>query len=373
MCKKGENIYKRKDNRWEARYIKEYLPDGTTKFGYCYGKSYKEAKEKLLKAKIESLKFESNKFVQNEIHFSKYCEEWLLLKRNQVKESTYVKYTSALEKYIKPQLGNFSAQTLSINIIESFSNYLITEKRLSAKTVKDILNIVNSILKHINKVSPNLIDNIEIAYPKRRTKEMRVLTIGEQQILLKYLLKNTDNYKFGTILALITGMRIGEICALKWKDICLNENTIKVSSTMQRIMNTDKNSNTKTKIIISQPKSENSFRIIPLTGLALDLCKKYYCNNPEAFVLTSQTDKFIEPRIMQSRFSSYTKELGLHDVHFHTLRHTFATRCVEMDFEIKTLSEILGHSSPKITLERYVHTSLQLKINNMKKLQALGF
>ncbi|MBO5069682.1 MAG: tyrosine-type recombinase/integrase, partial [Roseburia sp.] len=129
----------------------------------------------------------------------------------------------------------------------------------------------------------------------------------------------------------------------------------------------------KTKIVITEPKSLGSDRVIPLNNYALELCKKWYASDPQAYVLTGDPERYIEPRTMQNKLKKYTSECGLSEVHFHSLRHTFATRCVEVGFEIKSLSEILGHASPRITLERYVHSSLELKRDNMDKLAAIGY
>ena len=167
-------------------------------------------------------------------------------------------------------------------------------------------------------------------------------------------------------------MRIGEICALRWENISLKDGIIKINSTMQRLRDFNVNRTTKTKIIISDPKSDTSARIIPLSEFAINLCKKFVPSSPTAFVLSGSSSEFIEPRTLQYKMERYTKDCGLEDVHFHTLRHTFATRCVEGGFEIKSLSEILGHSSPQITLERYVHSSLELKRDNMNKVVMVG-
>ena len=197
---------------------------------------------------------------------------------------------------------------------------------------------------------------------------MRVLSKEEQIKFIQYLLTDTDECKFGTLLALLTGMRIGEICALKWENISLNDGIIKITSTMQRLSNFEENRNSKTKIIISDPKSDNSVRIIPLSNSSIEICKKFKASSPSAYVLSGSSSCFVEPRTLQYKMEKYTKDCSLENVHFHTLRHTFATRCVEVGFEIKSLSEILGHSTPQITLERYVHSSLELKRNNMNKL-----
>jgi len=373
MSKKGENIYKRKDERWEARYVKGYHPDGAPKYGYCYGKTYREAKQKVTVAKVALLAGKPTPTATRRRRFAFYCNEWLRLNRNRIKESTYVKYSGALDKHIKPRLGGYLVQALSSLIVEQFSHDLLYEEELSPKTVKDILTLLHAIIKYTVKQFPEPLPMVEIVYPKVPKNEMRVLTRKEQTRFVAYLLKDMDECKFGVLLALLTGMRIGEVCALRWENVSLIEQTVKVKSTMQRLRNFDEDRTTKTKIVISDPKSEHSARIIPLTDDAVKLCKTQWCINPAAFVLTGEADRYIEPRSMQYKLERYTAECGLEGVHFHTLRHTFATRCVEVDFEIKSLSEILGHASPRITLERYVHSSMELKRSNMNKLPAIGF
>lgn len=372
MSKKGENIYKRKDGRWEARYPKGYTEAGTIKYGYCYGKTYREAKEKVIDARKIGIGSVVNGQAFPKKKFSAYCDEWLQLNRNKVKESTFVKYTSNIDNHIKPYLGGLYCVSLNSLIIENFSNTLLETEMLSSKTVRDILCQLKSIIKYVSKQIPNFPD-IEIVYPKEEKNEMRVLTIDEQNRFIKYLLTDLDDCKFGVLLALLTGMRIGEVCALRWRDISLTDMTVNVSLTMQRLKNLDKEPAEKTKIIIIAPKSDKSARIIPLTSFAAELCKKQAGTNPNAFILSSNDKAFVEPRALQYKFKKYTKDCGLEGVHFHVLRHTFATRCVEVGFEIKSLSEILGHSSPKITLERYVHSSLELKRDNMNKLTAIGY
>lgn len=372
MSKKGENIYKRKDGRWEARYQKGYSKNGSIHYGYCYAKTYREAKEKALKAKgMFALGLDTEKSAAKK-NMSVFCDEWLQLKRSKVKEATFVKYTTNIENHIKPHLGGLDASALNSLIIEEFSHDLLFSENLSVKTVTDILSQLKSILKYVSKQSPD-IEQIEIIYPKDVKKDMRVLTKEEQKRFVKYLLTDMDDCKFGVLLALMTGLRIGEICALHWYDISINNMTLKVSSTMQRLRNIGEKQNRKTKIIISEPKSNNSSRIIPLTESLIEICKRKAVSDPTAFVLTGRKDAFVEPRTLQYRFAKYAKDCGLDGVHFHVLRHTFATRCVEVGFEIKSLSEILGHASPKITLERYVHSSIELKRDNMNKLAAIGF
>jgi integrase len=371
MPKKGENIYKRKDQRWEARYVKGCGPNGSTRFGYCYGRTYREAKEKVQRMRAE-LMAGAPPAGGKKLRFSICCDEWLRFVRNGVKESTLVKYDSIVTKYISSRLGGRYVQDLNSSLVEEFGNELLNRDGLSPKTVRDILTVLSSILDHTRRQLPGDLPPIDIIYPKERGREMRVLTEKEQSDFIRYLLRDMDYSKFGVLLALLTGMRIGELCALRWGDISLNERTIKVSSTMQRLKNLNGPQDKKTKVVISDPKSRDSMRLIPLTDQAASLCLKMGKHEPSAYVLTGQSDRYSEPRIMQYRLSQYTKACGLKGVHFHVLRHTFATRAVESGFEIKSLSEVLGHSSPRITLERYVHSSMELKRANMEKLAFSG-
>lgn len=373
MSKKGENIYKRKDGRWEARYVKSHRPDGLPKYGYCYGKSYREAKEKAAIAKAALITGNQLSVAAQKRKFAFYCDEWLMLSRCRVKESTYAKYNATLEKHIKPWLGGCSLQSLSSVTIEQFSHDLLFEEKLSPKTVKDILTILHSIMKYTGKQVPGALLLTDVVYPKIPKNETRVLSKEEQTRFVRYLLDETDTCKFGVLLALFSGMRIGEVCALRWKDISLSERIISVNHTMQRLQDLSEDRVSKTKVVIGDPKSNTSARMIPMTDSLVRLCQNRKSRDPEAFILTGDAERYIEPRAMQYKLAHYTADCGLEGVHFHTLRHTFATRCVEVDFEIKSLSEILGHASPRITLERYVHPSMELKRDNMKRLAAIGF
>lgn len=367
MSRRGENIYKRKDNRWEGRYVKGRDSMGKTHLGYVYGATYREVRQKLTLAKQMS----ETGSLPTRKNFGCYCDEWLTLSRNRVKESTYVKYYNMVNRHLKSKLGRYLPQDLNVVVIEEFSNSLLLSG-LSAKTVRDILVVLKAILKHCRRQIGSAFPDIEVIYPKEQKKHMRVLTLEEQGTLINYLLSDIDETKFGVLLALFTGMRIGEVCALKWKNVLLDEKMIRVSSTMQRLQLLDMSSGSKTKVTVGEAKSETSNRVIPLSNLAAALCKRMQVFNENAYVLTGQEDRYIEPRALQYRLSKYTEACGINDVHFHSLRHTFATRCVEVGFELKSLSEILGHASAKITLDRYVHSSLDLKRANMDKLAAVG-
>ena len=375
MSRKGENIYKRKDNRWEGRYIKCYDNEGRKKYGYIYGASYAEAKERLQKVKGElSLGIVRESGTNKRL--GAFALEWLKINRHKITESSYVRYLAIIEKHVFPRLGGLRPEMISTAVVSDFAAYLSDELGLAPKTVRDILTILSSILKYAKKQIGVLMPDVEIVYPKSVKREMRVLTIYEQERLISILTDDMDEYKFGILLALITGMRIGELCALRWENVNLESGFISVKTTVQRIKNAENstiNNNYRTKVVFTDPKSERSMRVIPLTDYARELCAAFYRGGRSSFVLTGEINRYCEPRKMQYHFYKVMKEAGLSDVNFHALRHTFATRCVEVGFEIKSLSEVLGHSSPKITLERYVHSSIDLKRDNMSRLSSIGF
>ena len=368
---KGENIFKRKDGRWEARYIKARDAAGKIKYGYCYGKTYREAKDKVMqkKAMVYNGILEVN--IKTEQSLSVHCDQWLQSRKYSLKPSTIVKYETILRRHIKRNLGDYRPSSITPATVDAFILYLMEHEKLSPKTVKDILIVLRSILKYVSKQRPGSIICADFSYPKCPKKEKRVLTSEEQQKLVAYLREQNDACSFGILLAMATGLRIGELCALKWESICLKSRTLSVRTTMQRLQQSAE-SETKTKVVISSPKSESSQRLIPLSDYIYQLCLEQMPKDVESFVLTG-TLHYMEPRTLQYRLKKYADACGLKDIHFHALRHTFATRCVEVGFEIKSLSEILGHASTTLTLDRYVHSSMNLKRENMNKLKAIGF
>lgn len=373
MSKKGENIFKRKDGRWEARYVKGFDAAGKKKYGYCYAKTYREVKDKVEKLKRMQYYLSDTASADSfQKTMAQFCDEWLFLQKNRLKESTYVRYDSMFTNHIKPYLGGLYPLALHDSMIGQFSLHLTNEKRLSPKTVKDILGLLRTVLKYTAHKFPGSFPALQIVYPRDETKEVRVLSREEQEQFLAYLQCDLDPCRFGILLAALTGIRIGELCALQWCDILPDEQTIRITRTVQRIRNMDEHADRKSKIIFDTPKSERSVRTIPLTTHAAELCGRMHPGSPAVFILTG-TEQYMEPRTLQYRLKSMMKECGLEGVHFHTLRHTFATRCVEVGFDIKSLSEILGHANTTVTLERYVHSSMQFKHDNMKKLESIGF
>jgi len=367
----GENIYKRKDGRWEARYCKGRNSSGRIIYGSCYGKTYTEAKAKMETVKQRIQKNPESVFQRkNSPLFGSVCDEWLQCSHLRLKASTRIKYQTIICNHIKPALGNYPLSEISTATVGQMGRALLEEAGLAPKTTKDILVLVHSILEYGAKRYPGTVGNVQVPYPKDPSKEMRVLSRAEQNCLTEFLLSELSPCKFGVLLALWTGIRLGELCALQWKHISIADQSIRIDTTMQRLQSSDNVSAAKTNIVLSSPKTASSARIIPMGDYIASLCRSMAPEDQNAYVLTGNR-KYMEPRLLQYHFQRYVKACGLDGVTFHTLRHTFATRCVEVDFEIKSLSEILGHANTSITLNRYVHCSMELKRENMKKLEAI--
>lgn len=356
--RKGENIRKRKDGRWEARI----LDTAKNKYVSVYAKTYKDVKDK--KEKLTSKHIPTQNTNKN-LTIKDSTILYLDSIKESVKPSTYSCYYGTIQAHINNSIGSVFLKDITQNTINSFISQKLKNGRvdnkggLSAKTVKDITLILNNCLK---------LQNLHFNYkvPSCKNKEIRCLTKQDYQKLLVYLKFNTDNVKLGILIALLTGIRLGEICALKWKNIDFAEGCLNITHTVQRIKNTDINAKKKTKIIIDTPKSTYSIRTIPLQTYLLDIMSNLK-REDDIFILKNSY-KFMEPRTLQNKFKDILDFCKIEDINFHALRHTFATQCLEKNVDVKTLSEILGHSSVKFTLDRYVHTSIQHKKNQMEKL-----
>ena len=242
-----------------------------------------------------------------------------------------------------------------------FTGELLTAKRLSKETVNQILIVLGMGFDFAKTHYQTIIPEIHLL--KSAKAKTRVLSVSEQQVLLHFLFSQDNIFSFGILFALYTGLRIGELCALKWEDI--SENKIHVNKTMQRL----KGDSEKTEIMILPPKTSSSDRVIPITAALLPIIEKYRKKN--GYVLIQANGKFTEPRLLQNKFAKYISACGIQNAHFHTLRHTFATRCIESGMDVKSLSEILGHSDVKTTLNKYVHSSFELKQNSIDKLSLM--
>lgn len=350
-----------------------YDENGKAKYRYLYAKTYTEVKNKLFNEQRQTINF--SRFKQNTT-YKNWLDDWLNSKKLTVKESTCIRYKNTIENHIKPELGKYPINKISTELIESFvANKLQHGKMsgggLSNKSVSDIMVIIKETFRFAQAHGEIISCSFSRLPIRKNTNEMRVLSISEEQRLLTVITNDFDRYKLGVFICLYTGIRIGELCALKCKNISIIDKTLKIEATMQRLQCEDFNCISKTKIIVTDPKSYNSVRVIPLPDFLVDRIRPFIAN-PNAYILSGNSVDIVEPRTMQNRFKTYLKQGGISDANFHSLRHTFATRCVEVGFDVKTLSEILGHSSVKITLDKYVHSSMQLKRSSMEKLNSIA-
>ncbi|HAP20929.1 MAG TPA: site-specific integrase [Lachnospiraceae bacterium] len=308
-------------------------------------------------------------------NFEEIAHEWMKFLKPQLKESTIVKYTNILNLYVLPEYRRRQISEIGRGDVTAFGNKLLTvggakNTGLSPKTVTGIISVIKSIFQYASQEGgyPFVADVRNISF-KQSQKPMRVLSRTEQQKFGGYLSQNLSLRNLGILLCLYTGLRIGEICALKWEDILFDEQYVYVHCTMQRLQ-TLVSGETKTAVLISTPKSDCSIRKIPIPDALIGLLTENR-HSPEAFFLTGSPNRYVEPRTMQNHYRNMAKDCGIEDTHFHTLRHTFATRCVELGFDAKSLSEILGHATVNITMNRYVHPSMELKQKNMNMLSGL--
>lgn len=319
---------------------------------------------------VMPLAFTEGKKIEREVSVERIIDDWLNDKSISVKESTLARYKAITDNHVSPMLENLKLSEITASVIQKYINSLII-RGYACKTVSDILVVTKNIFKYIS--ARGIMHNCDLSAVNIRTKRVQteILTLHEQKKLCLYLTENMNIKNFGILLSLYTGIRIGELCALKWGDIDMEEKSLKINKTMIRIHdNSSANSPVCTKIIITPPKSEDSIRIIPINSFLTEIIKELL-DSENKYILTGSAEKYIEPRNMQYYFKSVLKRCGIRNVNFHALRHTFATRCVENGFEIKSLSEILGHSNVRITLERYVHSSMELKRKNMEKLSSI--
>ena len=373
MPRRGESIYKRKDGRWEARYIHHY-ENGHAKYRYLYGKTYAEVKAR----RVKEMAHPDSVIVSKTKEVALFCELsclWLSEVRHSVKESTFTRYHRIVHKHLNP----FLADKIIIKIDNTYIRNLYVSLLqgegergpLSAKTVGDIFCVLKSIFKYGRQMGYPCADLSQIKSapalksPTQILPEVTRKTV-EQTILDSEVTASDGRVKLGILFVLYTGLRIGELCGLKHENIDLENRCVTVTATVERIENLDVNATTKTKVIISEPKTESSARMIPIPSLLLDYLKNY-STEADCYLLTG-TKKYTEPHQFYLRYKTFMKKLGLKEYTFHALRHTFATRCIDNGFDAKTLSEILGHANVATTLSLYVHPTLEQKRRQMEKL-----
>lgn len=365
MPRRGMNIYKRKDGRWEGRIKKEGVGKGRRCYQSIYGKTYTEVKIRMEGVKAEPpLDEEKGQGTVGEA-----VSVWLKERGPYWKKTTYAAYFHIAHKHILPRLENVSLNCLDEAKIEEFLSEIRKENELSGRYQRNICGVILRIMKYmkrrhyckakipVNPLSPE------------KQKEKQIPGEKNLAVLEQYLTERAGQGEetcLGILTAFYTGLRIGEVCALTWDDIDLKESVIHIRRNLQRVKSDDGQKNNNTMILLQTPKTGTSCRIIPIPPVLLPLLAKQRRDSGQ-YLIKGKKKPWAEPRTLQYRFAGILNACGLEHFNFHMLRHAFATHCIAGGFDVKSLSEILGHSSVQITMNLYVHSSMQRKRKLMEQ------
>lgn len=418
MSRRGENIYRRVDGRWEARYIVGHDPlSGKAKYGYVYAHSYRRARE----LKHEANRLQRKTENEQEATVEQCLREWLDAKerRGELRTSTLQLYRRQIRYHILPVLGDCRISRLTESVLEEYRS----EKRkngrldgqggLSPAVTENLMRILYAMLQYEwekGKIAELPRKKAVCARGAKRTVQGNCAFSEEEQkkieSVLYEVLKRAERKQgiyMGILFAFYTGLRVGELGGLRWKDVDLYKATVSVCRTLQRIAAPDENgsilspeesgriptpgqepakksesgrepSKRKTVLQLGAPKSESSRRSFPVKEEMIAILRKYKKSLPKERteadqpVFTTETGRCVEPRLFQKYFTRLLEQAGVEKKKFHALRHTFATRCVENNMDIQSLSECLGHSSSQITLRVYAHSFTEQKRRCMERL-----
>ncbi len=305
--------------------------------------------------------------------FKWYAAYWLKKKSFEIKKSTYCNYGNLLKTQIIPTIGDIKFKDLNGEILQLFVYKVQIENGLSTKTTKDCLGVIKQIIA--DGQEEGIIPMF--AYSKRRIKYKKQELIGttksvyteeEYKKIISEVLKEINYTKLGILLGIYTGMRIGELCALQFKDVDYINKTINITKTLQRIYDPTKDIEP-SEIQITSPKTKSSIRVIPITEEIATILRKMD-KGKEAYILTGKA-KYTEPRTFRRKYQLFMQKIDIEPLKFHSLRHTFASINIENGSDIKTISEILGHSDIDTTLKIYTHTSEKAKEKAINKFEKL--
>lgn len=380
MSKRGNgegSVCRRPDGRWQGSITIGRDDRGRLIRKYFYGKTRKETSEKLNRA-IEELR--DNRFINKSDNptVEQWCHEWLWsYKRNSVKQKTFDQYETILRTHIIPDLGDIRLADLKTMHIQRIINKM-HDSGLSHRTIEVMKIVMHAALKQAQRnklVSENVCENVVL--PRKQPKHIRVLNEDEQTKLIAAL---KDNYiGRGLLFALYTGMRRGEVLALKWSDYDKNEKTISITKALNRVRTYNKDGN-KTMLTVTTPKTDTSIRTVPLIDKAVELLAEhkrkqerymelvgdYYTDND--LIFSSSRGDYLDPGNFNRKLNKTVKKIGIPRISPHVLRHSFATRGLEAEVSLKAMQELLGHSSITVTGDIYTHILKEQKRKEISKL-----
>lgn len=380
MSKRGNgegSVCRRPDGRWQGSITIGRDDRGRLIRKYFYGKTRKETSEKLNRA-IEELR--DNRFINKSDNptVEQWCHEWLWsYKRNSVKQKTFDQYETILRTHIIPDIGDIRLADLKTMHIQRIINKMY-DSGLSHRTIEVMKIVMHAALKQAQRnklVGENVCENVVL--PRKQPKRIRVLNEDEQTKLIAAL---KDNYiGRGLLFALYTGMRRGEVLALKWSDYDKNEKTISITKALSRVRTYNKDGN-KTMLTVTTPKTDTSIRTVPLIDKAVELLAEhkhkqerymelvgdYYTDND--LIFSSSRGDYLDPGNFNRKLNKTVKNIGIAQISPHALRHSFATRGLEAEVSLKAMQELLGHSSITVTGDIYTHMLKEQKRKEISKL-----
>lgn len=362
MARTGDNLYKRQDGRWEGRYIRDRRANGKIVYGYVYHRKFKEAKRMLFESKMAHREFYSTfgKHHSSVQPVNMWLLTWLEKKQEQLKPATYQSYESKLQNHAFPFFSETKLSELSEAMIQQWIDSL--QDRLKINSIHAVFRVFRQAMKdavdqgylHKNPTQQTLL-------PRQTKSEIQAFSREDQQRIEEQC---TNQKNLPILLALDTGMRIGEILGLQWRNIDWRNATITVRQTSQRVKIGEK-----TELRIDSPKTEASQRIIPMTKRLTTLLKELKQESQSQFIFEGKEGHPLDQRTIRYRFEQLKKQSGVEDLPFHALRHTFATRCMEAGVNITTMSALMGHSSVKLTLDIYTNSFLSEKRKAIQQLE----
>ena len=301
--------------------------------------------------------------------FGEILKLWLQTNRVKYKASTFSKYAYMINSHIKPQLGSIQISQITASDINTFLDEqlrhgkIYSSAELSPSYVRSMMLIIQSAINFA--VSEGYCRPLKstINKPQIIKEDVKILSGNDFYRLSSYLLGNRGLTELGVLISLYMGLRIGEVCALSWNDINLNEKILRVRKTAVRI-----NDDNGSRWYLDFPKTPSSCRDIPIPSVIYNNLKEAFAQRESEYVI-SDCDRFVNPRTYEYRYHRILSECGIPTTKYHTLRHTFATNALQSGMDIKTLSEILGHKDSSITLATYVHSSIEAKRMQMEQVR----
>lgn len=365
MARRGENIYHRKDGRWEGRYWIGTQPDGRRIYKSVYGRRYADVRRELAIQRA-SLYLSQEKPRSGDVLFEECAACFLEFKvKHFVKETTLVGYRRLIVQHLVPEFGGMPLGALEPEDLQRYFSRL--NGTPSHGTIGNIFSLLRTILWNAyadGKLTRQIWQNVRL--PRASKPPVRVLNREEQTKVEKLAF---EQGRFEFILCLYTGIRLGELCALQWEDVDLEGRRLIIRHGMQRI-----STGGSSRVAMGTPKSASSRREIPLPSFLCGMLaeQRRQAGEGARFVIPGKDGKNCDMRTIQSRFKRLTVELGIDGAHIHTLRHTYATRCLENGMGVETLCALLGHSSPTVTLRYYAHSTPQQRALSVQDVPLLS-